>query len=127
MPPKPYDFTAYLEKKREQERQAVAAQQLQMRQAKVKADLLMQHEGWDYFLSVLQDRVDQARQQEMEWAVKCAQAILDQDMIFAKQNYNIWKSRAETLDEIMAIPSQMRGQAAQNGPAGNPAHNVEET
>jgi len=125
MPPTLKDFTARLEEKREEERQRMAASVTQARQAAVKADLLMQHEGWDYFLSVLQAKLEEAKQNEVEWMQRAAQAILDQDRTMAQINYFIWKERVTLLEEVIMLPSQMRGQAAQNGPAGNPAHKVE--
>ena len=127
MPPTLKDFTARLEEKRDRERQQEAAKVVHLKQAAVKATQLMQHEGWDYFLSVLQAELDKSRTEEMEWLLKVGAALLDHDIKYAQLNYNIWKSRATTLEEVIALPSQMRGQAAQNRPAGNPAHNAEES
>jgi hypothetical protein len=127
MPPTLKDFQSRREAQLAAERERASVQTMQIRQAKVKAELLMQHEGWDYFLSHWQSKLEEARQNEFEWLQRMGNAMLEQDIRMTQINYHIWKERAALLDELIAFPSQMRGQAAHNGPAGNPAHNVEET
>jgi hypothetical protein len=116
MPPSVRDFTARLEAKREAERQRQMEQAAYMKQAVVKADLLMQHEGWDFFLSVLQAKLEEAKAEQLDWMEKSAVALSELDCKIAQLNYAIRRARVELLEEVMRIPSTMKGSEAPDRP-----------
>jgi hypothetical protein len=116
MPPTFKDFTVRREAQLAAERQRAMQQSVQIRQAKVKADLLTQHEGWDFFLSMLQAKAEEAKNEEFEWMQKSAVALSELDCKIAQLNYAIRRARVELLEEIMAIPSTLKGSEASGQP-----------
>lgn len=116
MPPSLKDFNARREAQLERERQAALMQEQYLKQAAVKADLLMQHEGWDFFLSVLQAKLNEAKAEQFAWMEKAACALMDHDIKYAQMNHAIYRDRVALLEELIALPSKMKGAEATGQP-----------
>ena len=58
---------------------------------------MTKNEHWDYYLSLLQPKLDQARSEELQWLANSAEANEPRDWHIAQRNYFSWKSRRETL------------------------------
>ena len=104
MPPDRKDFLAHIQKKEEKAAEFKAFQAEALRQATVKAQHLTSDEKWDYFLSLLQARLEEATNQKIEWMEKCSIALADTDVKVAQINFAVWNERARLLDEIMNLP-----------------------
>lgn len=116
MPPSLKEFNARREAQIAAQKEASFLQGQYLKQAAVKADLLTQHDGWDYFLSVLQAKLDEAKAEEFEWMQKSAVALSELDCKIAQLNYAIRRARVEVLEEVMALPGKMKGAEATGRP-----------
>jgi hypothetical protein len=102
--PERADFLKLLEKKKEGEAKAHAFRQELLKQASVKAEHLTKNEHWDFFLSLMQAKLDEATVASVEWMERCALANTDADWHIAQRAYFEWKSRVQTLEEVMSLP-----------------------
>ena len=101
MPPSKPEFERLMALKAEQGRTLQEAHLSLVKQAAVKVDFVTKNEHWDYYLSLLQPKLDQARSEELQWLANSAEANEPRDWHIAQRNYFSWKSRRETLEEAM--------------------------
>ena len=107
MPPSRPEFERLMTLKAEQGKKLHDAHLSLVKQAAVKVDFVTKNEHWDYYLSLLQPKLDQARSEELQWLANSAEANEPRDWHIAQRNYFSWKSRRETLEEAMELPSKL--------------------
>jgi len=107
MPPNRHEFEKLMTLKAEQGKKLHEAHLSLVKQAAVKAAFVTKNEHWDYYLSLLQPKLDQARSEELQWLANSAEANEPRDWHIAQRNYFSWKSRRETLEEAMELPSKL--------------------
>lgn len=113
MPPTIQDFKARLDAKKAEQAKLTLVRQDSLKQAAVKADLLMQHEGWDFFLTAMQAQLETDGNLQVEWMKQAAERIDPIQQREAQLNYAIHRSRVELLEAIIAWPSQWKSQQKQ--------------
>lgn len=91
----------------EQGKKAQAANLALVRQAALKIDYVTKDEHWDYFLSILQTRLNEARDNEIDWTQKCAVANSESDWHIAQRNYFGWMERRKAIEEVMVLPRDL--------------------
>jgi hypothetical protein len=119
VPPSRPEFERLMSLKQEQGRKQHEAVLSLVKQAAVKTEFVTKHEHWDYYLSLLQPKLDQARSEELQWLQNTAEAHEAKDWHIAQRNYFSWKSRRETLEEAMELPAKLLA-ASQGNPAEPP-------
>ncbi|MBK7421591.1 MAG: hypothetical protein IPJ44_20820 [Nitrospira sp.] len=107
MPPNRHEFEKLMTLKAEQGKKLHEAHLSLVKQAALKVDYVTKHEHWDYYLSLLQPKLDQARSEELQWLANSAEANEARDWHIAQRNYFSWKSRRETLEEAMELPGKL--------------------
>ena len=107
MPPSKPEFERLMALKQEQGRKQHEAHLALVKQAALKVDYVTKDEHWNYFLSLLQPKLDQARSEEVQWLQNAADAHEPKDWHIAQRNYFSWKSRRESLEEVMELPAKL--------------------
>lgn len=114
MPPTLRDFTARLEEQRKQQKEQSLLQASMVKQAAVKADLLMQHEGWDFFLTQWQAELEEFQKAELA-AMELAATEVEPVAQRVKQlNYAIYRAKRELLESIIEWPSKWKAEQKQS-------------
>lgn len=72
-------------------------------------EALTQDPNWDLFLSFLQAAYEQASDAAAHWQAQMANPNLvdPQQLMLAKMNYHITNERAQTLQQVMEVPSDV--------------------
>lgn len=78
-----------------------------VKQAAIKVEFITKNEHWDYYLSLLQVKLDQARSEELQWLANAAEANEPRDWHIAQRNYFSWKATRETLEHAMGLPAKL--------------------
>ena len=107
MPPNRHEFEKLMTLKAEQGKKLHETHLSMVKQAALKKDYVTKHEHWDYYLRLLQPKLDQARSEELQWLANSAEANEARDWHIAQRNYFSWKSRRETLEEAMGLPGKL--------------------
>jgi hypothetical protein len=72
--------------------------------AEVNLTTLQATDEWRKYLELCQARLEQAEAECKEWALRCAHGATEKDMRTAQLQYISWKSRVETVTELMKLP-----------------------
>ena len=107
MPPNRHEFEKLMTLKAEQGKKLHEAHLSLVKQAAVKVDFVTKNEHWDYYLSLLQPKLDQARSEELQWLANTAEAHKAEDFHVAQRNYFSWRSKREALEEVMELPAKL--------------------
>ncbi len=78
-----------------------------VKQVALKLDYVTKNEHWDYYLELLQAKLDEAKVNEVDWMTKCAIANGADDWHVAQRNYFGWQERTRTLEEVMGLPTSL--------------------
>ncbi len=98
------DFLKLMEKQREREQKSHQATHTLLKQAALKVDHVTKNEHWDYFLELLQAKLDEATLAKMEWLERCGMANEATDWHQAQRQYMAFSERVRTLEEVMSLP-----------------------
>lgn len=90
---------------REQQVASTAAQLLHA--AEVNLTTLRATDEWRKYLELCQARLEQAELECKEWALRCAHGATEKDMRTAQIQYLAWKSRVETITELIRLPGDI--------------------
>ena len=107
MPPSRPEFERLMVLKQEQGKKLHEAHLALVKQAALKVDYVTKNEHWDYYLSLLQPKLDQARTEELQWLANTAEAHKAEDFHVAQRNYFSWRSKREALEEVMELPTKL--------------------
>lgn len=78
-----------------------------LRTAAVSFEHLTNDDQWDRFLSFAQARLDDAKQSEREWLLKCGNALDSSSSHNAQVQYQYYKGQVEALEGVMLLPSKV--------------------
>lgn len=107
MPPNRHEFEQLMSLKEKQDRKQHEAVLSLVKQAAIKVEFITKNEHWDYYLSLLQAKLDQARSEELQWLANAAEANEPRDWHIAQRNYFSWKATRETLEHAMGLPAKL--------------------
>lgn len=101
------EFLKLVSLKEEKAKKESAFRNTMLKQAAVKADYLTKNEHWDFYLSALQAKLDDAVRNKVEWMERAARAFAQDDIKFAQLNFAIYDDRCKTLEEVMGLPNAL--------------------
>ena len=104
MPPTRQQYDEYAAKQQALQQRNRALDLAVLHSAAVKSEQLTDHPGWDLFLEQLQGRVEQAQAECAAWSERLHTPLGDTDLHIAQCNWHLWKSRVDTLHEVMELP-----------------------
>ena len=107
MPPTRQQFDALQARQREMAGRTRAIDLSLLHSAGVRAELLTGHDGWDMYLRQLQGRLEQAEQSMNAYDQRMKEAVVESDLRIAQINWQVCKSRVDTLQEVMELPKQV--------------------
>src|SRR3990167_7675052 len=125
MPPTRKDYEDALKKQQMLTQRARAVDMAVLHSASVRAEQMTGHPAWDKFLEQLQGRLEQAEHAAADFDLRMKEAVIESDLRIAQINWQVCKSRVDTLREVMELPKLVletarHEQAAQAVVSGQP-------